>query len=157
MTIKRMVGTVVAAVLLAVGVFVGLVQPAQASGGKGQVCNYGTVTVRLTVDPNNGHPWVQQSLGPNQCSSFGQDVEAIWGRKCSSTSGSCWYNGWKVGFSRVDIRDVYRSPVLPGGLSRLATLWSYGDDYWLGSYVPLEWQQAGAVPALSSIGYDLTR
>src|SRR5688572_13167114 len=73
----------------------------------GVVCNHSSTDVWLAL--SKGESTDTYSLAPDQCTSiFSQDVEAIWGKDCSTDS--CRYQAWKLGAGRFTIYNDAEAP-----------------------------------------------
>lgn len=92
-------------------------QSAEASGGRGVICNWSSRTIWVTVEENansRSSYWAAKSMNPGNCSSaINQDVEGLWGRQCD-TRGNCSYQLWKLGDGFFWINDAFISPIPPG-------------------------------------------
>jgi hypothetical protein len=109
----------------------------------GVVCNHSSTDVWLAL--SKGERTGMYSLAPDQCTNFfGQDVEAIWGKDCSTDS--CRYQAWKLGAGRFTVYDDAESS---GGSILRVKGWGAGS----------RWQITGdwPKPDLSSIDYSLVK
>jgi hypothetical protein len=109
----------------------------------GVVCNHSSTGVWLTM--SEGERTSTYSLAPGQCTNFfGQDVEAIWGKDCSTDS--CRYQAWKLGAGRFTVYNDAESPA--GSVLRISG-WGAGSRW----HITEDWPK----PDLSSIGYSLVK
>jgi hypothetical protein len=109
----------------------------------GVVCNHSSADVWLAVSKGEGTR--TSSLAPGQCTDFfSEDVEAIWGRECSTDA--CDYQAWKLGAGRFVAYDEAESP--SDAVLRI-TGWGVGSGW----HITSNWPK----PELSSIGYSLVK
>jgi hypothetical protein len=109
----------------------------------GVVCNHSSTGVWLAV--SEGQRTRTSSLAPGQCTNFfREDVEAIWGKACSTDA--CGYQAWKLGAGRFVIYDDTTSP--SGSVLRIEG-WGAGSSW----HITGDWPK----PELSSIGYSLVK
>jgi hypothetical protein len=109
----------------------------------GVVCNQSSNDVWLAM--SLGERTATYSLMPGQCTNFfGQDVEAIWGKDCSTDS--CRYQAWKLGAGRFTVYNDAESPA--GSVLRISG-WGAGSRW----HITEDWPK----PDLSSIGYSLVK
>jgi hypothetical protein len=109
----------------------------------GVVCNHSSTDVWLAL--SKGESTGTYSLAPDQCTNiFRQDVEAIWGKDCSTDS--CRYQAWKLGAGRFTVYDDAESPA--GSVLRISG-WGAGSSW----HITEDWPK----PELSSIDYSLVK
>lgn len=109
----------------------------------GVVCNHSTTDVWLAL--SKGESTGTYSLAPRQCTNiFRQDVEAIWGKDCSTDS--CRYQAWKLGAGRFVVYNDAESA--SGSVLRISG-WGAGSRW----HITEDWPK----PDLSSIGYSLVK
>ena len=109
----------------------------------GLVCNHSSTGVWLAV--SKGEKTRTSSLAPGRCTNFfREDVEAIWGKGCSTDA--CAYQSWKLGAGRFVLSDDAESP--SGSVLRIEG-WGAGSRW----QITEDWPK----PELSSIGYSLIK
>jgi hypothetical protein len=109
----------------------------------GVVCNYSSTNIWLAM--SEGERTRASSLAPERCTNFfRQDVEAIWGRDCSTDP--CQYQAWKLRVGRFAIYDEVQST--RGTVLRIEG-WGAGSSW----HITEVWPK----PELSSIDYSLVR
>lgn len=109
----------------------------------GVLCNRSSTGVWLSVSEGERHS--VYSLAPGHCTNFfKQDVEAVWGRDCSTEP--CSYQAWKLGAGRFEVLDDVDSP--SGSVLRIQG-WGVGSRW----RVSEDWPK----PDLSSINYLLVK
>ena len=109
----------------------------------GVACNHSSSDVWLAM--SLGERTATYSLPPGQCTNFfQQDVEAIWGKDCSTSP--CRYQAWKLGAGRFAIYNDSASPA--GSVLRISG-WGAGSRW----HVTEDWPK----PDLSTIDYSLVK
>ena len=109
----------------------------------GVVCNHSSTEIWLAT--SEGERTGTSSLDPGQCTNFfTQDVEAIWGRDCSTDP--CSYQAWKLRLGRFT---VYDEPESDSGSVLRIRGWGAGSSW----HITEDWPK----PALSSIDYILVK
>ena len=109
----------------------------------GVACNHSSSDVWLAM--SLGERTATYSLAPGQCTNFfQQDVEAIWGKDC--TTDPCSYQAWKLGAGRFAIYNDSASPA--SSVLRISG-WGAGSSW----HVTEDWPK----PDLSSIDYSLVK
>lgn len=109
----------------------------------GVACNRSSNDVWLAM--SLGERTATYSLTPGQCTNmFRQDVEAIWGKDCSTSP--CSYQAWKLGAGRFAIYNDTKSPA--GSVLRISG-WGAGSSW----HITEDWPK----PDLSSINYSLVK
>lgn len=109
----------------------------------GVVCNHSSSEIWLAT--SQGERTGTSSLAPGQCTDFfRQDVEAIWGKNCSTSA--CRYQAWKLGAGRFSVYDEAESA---SSLVLRIKGWGAGSRW----HVTEDWPK----PELSSIGYSLVK
>jgi|SRR5687768_8970712 len=109
----------------------------------GVVCNYSSTDVWLAM--SEGERTGTYSLPPSRCTNFfRQDVEAIWGKDCSTNS--CTYQAWKLRIGRFTVYDDAESP--RGSILRIEG-WGAGSRW----QITEDWPK----PELSSVNYLLVK
>lgn len=109
----------------------------------GVVCNRSSTEIWLAT--SEGERTGTSSLDPGQCTNFfTQDVEAIWGRDCSTDP--CSYQAWKLRLGRFTVYDEAESE--SGSVLRIRG-WGAGSSW----HITEDWPK----PALSSLDYSLVK
>lgn len=109
----------------------------------GVVCNRSSTEIWLAT--SEGERTGTSSLDPGRCTNFfTQDVEAIWGRDCSTDP--CSYQAWKLRLGRFTVYDEAGSD--SGSVLRIRG-WGAGSSW----HITEDWPK----PALSSIDYFLVK
>lgn len=134
----------VTALVLAVGLgFIILEESETEVSINGVVCNQSSTAIWLVT--SEGERTGTSSLAPGQCTDFfRQDVEAIWGRDCSTDP--CRYQAWKLRVGRFTVSDEATSG--SGTVLRIRG-WGAGSRW----QITEEWPK----PALSSVNYSLIK
>ncbi len=109
----------------------------------GVVCNHSSTSVWLAM--SEGERTGTYSLPPGQCTNFfRQDVEAIWGKDCSTDP--CSYQAWKLRVGRFTVYDDTESSA--GSVLRIEG-WGAGSRW----QITEDWPK----PELSSMNYLLVK
>jgi hypothetical protein len=109
----------------------------------GVVCNHSSTNIWLAL--SKGESTGTYSLAPDQCTNiFRQDVEAIWGKDCSTDS--CRYQAWKLGAGRFIVSNDTES--VTGSVLRISG-WGAGSRW----HITEDWPK----PDISSIEYSLVK
>jgi hypothetical protein len=109
----------------------------------GVVCNHSSTGVWLAM--SEGERTGTYSLAPGQCTNFfRQDVEAIWGKDCSTDP--CSYQAWKLRAGRFT---VYDDAVSASGSVLRIEGWGTGSRW----QITEDWPK----PELSSVNYLLVK
>lgn len=109
----------------------------------GVVCNRSSTEIWLAT--SEGERTGTSSLDPGQCTNFfTQDVEAIWGRDCSTDP--CSYQAWKLRLGRFTVYDEAESE--SGSVLRIRG-WGAGSSW----HITEDWPK----PTLSSLDYSLVK
>jgi hypothetical protein len=109
----------------------------------GVVCNHSSTDVWLAL--SKGENTDAYSLAPNHCTNiFRQDVEAIWGKDCSTDP--CHYQAWKLGAGRFTVSNNAASSTEV--VLRISG-WGAGSSW----HITEDWPK----PDLSAIGYSLVK
>jgi hypothetical protein len=109
----------------------------------GVLCNRSSIRVWLAL--SEGERTSTSALAPGQCTNFfTQDVEAIWGRDCSTDP--CLYQAWKLKAGYFEVKDD--SDSASGSVLRIRG-WGLGSRW----QITADWPK----PDLSSMGYSLVK
>jgi hypothetical protein len=109
----------------------------------GVLCNRSSIRVWLAM--SEGERTSTYALAPGQCTNFfTQDVEAIWGRDCST--GPCSYQAWKLKAGHFEVK---HDPDSSSGSVLRIQGWGIGSRW----QITEDWPK----PDLSSMRYSLVK